>query len=119
MEMEQADLLNTVTNVLGLSARQLEVLSYDRYETISTIIHWKYDKISEWCTTKSNLTTTRWGSNDGDKKINCIQALAWWANNLNLRKKQIDLSDFDATTIEDCIDAAKLDNKDGKKDPDI
>ena len=55
MAMSQAEFLNKITNVLGLSPKQREVLSDDGYDTISTIIHCNYDKISEWCTTKSTL----------------------------------------------------------------
>ena len=59
--MTQADFLNTITNVLGLSVKQREMLSDYGYDTIFTSIHWKYDEISEWFTTKSKLTTTRVG----------------------------------------------------------
>ena len=52
MAMAQADLLNTITNVLSLSLNKHDVLSYDRYDTISTIIYMKCDEIREWCTTK-------------------------------------------------------------------
>ena len=38
---------------------------------------------------------------------------------MNLRGKQIILAVFDATLMADCIDEAKLDYEDGKKDPDI
>ena len=39
MEMEQAYILNTITNVLGLTVKQRELLSDERYATISTIIN--------------------------------------------------------------------------------
>ena len=55
MEMEKAYLFNTITNVLGVSVKKHEVLSYEGYDTISTIIHWKYDNICEWYTTKSKF----------------------------------------------------------------
>ena len=93
--------LNTITNVLGLSVKQLEVLSNDGYDTISTIIHWKYDKIHECCTTKSKFTATRGGASYGNQKIKCLQALAWWDTYLTLRGKQIVLDDFDATMMAD------------------
>ena len=38
---------------------------------------------------------------------------------MTLRGKQSVLSDFDTTMMADCIHEAKLDYKDGKKDPDI
>ena len=115
--MSQADFLNTITNVLVLSFNQHEVLSDDRYDTISAIIHWKYDNIREWCTTKSKLTTTRGGDSYGDRKIKCLQALSWWATDLTLRGKQIFLAEFDATMMIYCIDEEKLDYEGGKKDP--
>ena len=68
MAIAQADFLNKITNVLGLSLKQSEMLSNDRYETISTIIHWKYDMIPEWCTTKPKLKNTRVGASYGDQK---------------------------------------------------
>ena len=119
MEMEQAYLLNTTTNVLGLSVKQREVLSNNRYDMIYTIIHWKYDNIREWCTTKSKLKTTRGGYSYGDLKIKCLQALVRWANNLTLRGKQIVLADFDTTMMAYYIYEANLNYKDGKKEPDI
>ena len=108
MAMAQADFLNTINNVLGLSVNQREVLSDDRYDTISTIIHWKYDKICEWCKTKSRLTTTRGGASYGDQKSNFLQALSWWATDLTLKGKHISIVDFDATMMADCIDESKL-----------
>ena len=107
--MSQADLLNTFTNVLGLSVKQCEVLFADGNDTISTIINWKYDKMCEWCTTKSKLTTFRGGASYGDRKIKCLEVLAWWDTNLTLRGKHIVLYDFDATMMAACIYEAKLD----------
>ena len=69
--------------------------------------------------TKSKLTTTRGGATYGDIKFKCIPVLAWWATNLTLRGKQIDISDFDATMMAYCIDESNLDYEDGKKYPDI
>ena len=109
MAMAHTYLLNTITNVLGLSVNQREVLSNNVYNTISTIIYWKYDKICEWCTNKSELTTARGGAFYGDQKIKCLQALAWWATNLTLRGKQIVLSDFDTNMMVDCIYEANFD----------
>ena len=42
-----------------------------------------------------------------------------WDPDLTLRGKHIVLADFDYTMMLDCIYEAKLDYKDGKKDPDI
>ena len=119
METAKADLLNTVTKILGLSVSQSEVLSNGVYDKIYTIIHWKYGQIREWCPTNFKLTTTRGGATCGDTKIKFIHALAWWETNLTLWGKHIDLDDFDTTMMEDCTDEAKFDYKDGKKDPDI
>ena len=68
ISMAQADLLNTITNVLVLSVKKCEVLSDDGYDPISIIIHWKYEEIREWCPTKSKLTTTREGYSYRDQK---------------------------------------------------
>ena len=107
--MLQADFLNTITNVLGLSVKQREVISKDRYYTISTIIHWKYDNIRECCTTKSKLTTTSGEYFYGDLKIKCLQSLSWWATDLTLLGKYIVLANFDTTMMVDFIDEATLD----------
>ena len=107
--MEQADFLNTITKVLVLSVKQREVSSDDRYDTIYTIIHWNYDELHEWCTTKSKFITTIGGASYGYQNIKCLQALAWWDSNLTLRGKYIVLADFDATIMADCIDESKLD----------
>ena len=107
--MAQAYFLNTIANILGLSVKKREVLSNDGYATISTIIHWKYDEICEWYTTKSKLTTTIGGVSYGFQKIKCLQALAWSDTDLTLRGKHIVLAEFDATTMVYCIDEANLD----------
>ena len=67
--MAQVYFLNTITNVLGLSDKQRDVLSYDGYDTISTIIHCKYDSIHKGCTTNYKLTTTTGGASYGDQNI--------------------------------------------------
>ena len=117
MAIAQADLINRINNVLGLLVKQHELLSDDGYDTIFTIIHWKYNTIREWCTTNPKLKTTRGGASHGEQKINCIQALAWWATDFTLRGKHIDLADFDATMMSDFIDEAKFEYEDGEKDP--
>ena len=118
MKMAQADLLDTVINILGISVNQREVLSGDVYYTMSTIINWMYEDIRDWCTAKSKLTTTRGGASYGDQKIKFLQALAHWATNFILRCKQIVLDDFYTTIMADFIDEAKLDYEYGKMDPD-
>ena len=85
------------------------MLYNDGYYSIYTIIHWKYDKIREWCTTKSKLTTTLGGAYSGDLKIQCLQVLAWWSTDLTLRSKHIVLDDFDSTLMEYFIDETKSD----------
>ena len=85
--MAQVDLINKINNILGLSVKQRELLSNEGYDTIFTIIHWKYDTIREWCTTKSKFKTTRGGASYGERKIKCIQALEWWATDFTLRGK--------------------------------
>ena len=107
--MAQADFLNTITNVLVLSLNQRGVLSDDAYDMISTIINFDYENIREWCTTKSKLKTTRGRYYYGDLKINCLQALAWWAIYLTLRGKHIFLAEFDSTMMAYCMCSLKLD----------
>ena len=119
MAKTQANFLNTITYVLGLSVKQREVLYDDGYDTISTIIHRNYENIREWYTNKSKLTTTIGLTCYGDQRIKCLQDLALWDTNLTLRGIHIVLVDFDATMMVDCIDEAKLDYENRKNDPDI
>ena len=74
--MTQADLLITITNILGLLVKQHDVVSDDGYDTIYTITHREYEKIREWCTTMSELTNTREGASYVDRKMQCLQALS-------------------------------------------
>ena len=87
--MARADFLNTITNLFVISVKQREVLSNDGYDTISTIINCKCDKIRECFTTKSKLKTSRGGDSYEDRKIKCLQTLSWWATNLTLGGKNI------------------------------
>ena len=41
----------------------------------------------------------------------------WWATDLTLRGKQIFLAGLYGTIMVDCINEAKLEYEDGKKDP--
>ena len=106
-KMAQADLFNTITNVLGLSVKQRGVSSSGRYDKICTIIHLNYKKIRECCTNKSKLKNTRGGSSYGYRKIKLLQVLEWWATNFILRGKRIVLADVYATMMTDCIDEEK------------
>ena len=104
---------------MGLSVSKCEVLFDDEYGIIYNIITCKYNKIRERFTNKSKLPTTRGGAPYVDRKIMCIQFLAWWDTDLTIRGENIDLSDLNVTMMVYCIDEAKLDYKDGNKDPDI
>ena len=119
MATAQEYYLNKITNVLGLSVKQLEVLYNNGPNKFFTIIHWKYEKIWDWCQTKYKLKITRGGIPFGDQNIKCVHELTWWDTNLTLSEKQIELYDFNATTMAECIDEAKFDYEDRKKDPDI
>ena len=119
MATSQEYFLNKITNILGLSVEQLEVLSNEISKKIFTIIHWKYEKTQEWCTTKYKLTITRGEVPYGDRNIKCVQKLAWWDKKLTLGETHIELSEFNATMMADFIDEANFDYEDGKKDSDI
>ena len=115
--MAQTDFLNTVINLLVLLVRKCDVLSNDGYDTISHIIHWKYNMVREWFTTKSKLSTTIVGAPYWDIKIKFIKSLELWATDLTLRGEYIDLPNLNAIMMADFIDEEKLDYEDGKKDP--
>ena len=57
------------------------------------------------------------GVSYGDRKIKCLQALAWWVTDLTLQGKIIDLNKFKTDILADAIEESRLDfedTRDGK-----
>ena len=48
----------------------------------------------------------------GYRKINCLQALAWWVTYLMLQVKNIDLNSFKSDVLSDAIEESRLDFED-------
>ena len=67
----------TFQGILGCTSTQVRVLVDDGYDSQEYVIYWKFIDIKEWCQLKSNIHASRGGVSYGDRKINCLQALAW------------------------------------------
>ena len=67
---------------LGFNNYQIKVLVEDGYYTQESVLHWKFTDIKEWCQLESKKPVICCGIYVGDRKINFLQALAWWATDL-------------------------------------
>ena len=62
----------------------------------------------------------RGGVSYGDRKIECLQAMAWWVTYLTLWGKIIDLNKFKTDILDYAIEESRLDFEDiidGKGEP--
>ena len=91
----------------------------DGYGSQDSVLYWKFTDIKEWCQLKANIPASCDGVSYGDRKIKCLQKLAWWVTDLTLRGKIIDLSNFKTDILADAIEEYRLyfgDTRDGKGD---
>ena len=84
----------TLQGIIGFTITQVRVLVDDRYDSQESVIYWKFTDIKEWCRLKSKIPARRCGLYYRDRKIKCLQELAWWVTDLTLRGKIIDLNHF-------------------------
>ena len=75
----------------------------------SQVIYWKSTDINEWCQLKAKIPAIRGGVPYGDRKISCLQALAWWVTYLTLRGKIIDPNNFKTDILADAIEKSGID----------
>jgi len=84
LAIDRADLLNVLDNVCHLTLSQRETLVNDGYDTARSLVHWNFNSIRNWCEAKSKMPVTRGGCTYGDRKIKCIQGIAYWCTNASL-----------------------------------
>ena len=109
----------TLQSILGFASTQVRVSVDDGYDSQESVLYWKFTDIKEWCQLKSKIPASRGGVSYGDRKIKCLQALAWWVTDLTLRGKIIDLNNFKTDIIDDAIEEYRIgfeDTRDGKGD---
>ena len=115
--IDRADLVNVLDNVCRLNVNQRMTLINDGYDTARSLVHWNYKSIRSWCEGKSKLAVNRGGCTFGDRKIKCIQALAYWCTNAYLQGDTLDIVNlFDDDALNEAIIESELDYDDSKKD---
>ena len=98
----------TLQGILGFISTQVRVLVDDGYDSQESVIYWKYTYIKEWCKLKAKITASRGGIYYGDRKIKCLQELAWWVTDLTLQGKIIDLKNFKTDILADAIEESQI-----------
>ena len=109
----------TLQGILGFTSTQVWVLVDDGYDSQESVIYLKFTGIKEWCQIKSRIPASRGGVSYGDRKIKCLEALAWWVIDLTLWGKIIDLNNFKTDILDNAIEESRLDfedTRDGKGD---
>ena len=107
----------TLQGIIGFTSTQVQDLVDNGYDSQESIIYWKFTDVKEWCQMKFKIPASLNGVSYGDRKINCLQALACWVTDLTLRGKIIDLNNFKADILADAIEESQLyleDTIDGK-----
>ena len=102
----------TLQGILGFTSNQVWVLVDDGYDSQESVLYWKFTDIKEWCQLKANTPAIRSGVSYGDRKINSLQALAWWVSDLTLQGKITDINKFNTDTLADAIQESWLDFED-------
>ena len=74
----------TLQGILGFASTQVWVLVDDGYEIQESVIYWKFTDIKYWCQLKAKIPASRGRVSYGDRKIKCLQSLAWWVADLTL-----------------------------------
>ena len=113
-----AELENLLENTLNFTQRQIEILTEDGYNSIGTLVYWKHKDVREWCELKTKLLANRGGVTYGDRRIKCLQGLAWWATDLTLRGHNINLDDFDNEAMIASVEDAALEYEESSKKSD-
>ena len=90
--------------ILGITSTQVRVLVDDGCDIQYSVLYWKFTDIKEWCQLKSKIPSSRSGVSYGDRKIKCLQSLAWLVTYLTLPSKIINLNNFKTDIIDDAIE---------------
>jgi hypothetical protein len=117
IDIDRALLIDVLDDVCRLTETQRDVLVNDGYDTARSLVHWNYKSIRNWCESKCKLALNRGGCTYGDRKIKCIQALAYWCTNAYLQGKPLDIEgEYDDDAQDEAIIESELDYNDSKKD---
>ena len=82
------------------------------YENQESVLYWKFTDINKWCHLKANIPVSCGGIYFVDRRIKCLQALAWWVTGLMLRGKIIDMNNLKTDILADAIEESRLDFED-------
>ena len=75
-----------------------------------SLVHWNFKSIRAWCEAKSKMPVNRGGCTYGDRKIKCIQGIAYWCTNASLTGDQLDIvNKFDDNALDESIIESELD----------
>ena len=99
----------TIQGIIGFTNTQVRVLVDNGYDSQQLVLYWEFINIKEWCQLKSNIPASRGGIFYGDRKINCLQALAWCVTYLTLRGKVININNFKTDILADAIEESRID----------
>ena len=109
--------MGALQGILGFTSTQVQVLVDNGYDSQDSVFYWKFIDVKEWCQIISKIPASRNGVSYGNRKINCLQALACWGTYSTLRSKIIDLKNFKTGILADAIEESQLDlsgTRDGK-----
>ena len=113
----QTDFGNVLRNICAFTQRQVDVLINDGYNTADALYNWKFNDIREWCELKSKISAARGGASYGDRKIKCLQAMAWWITDRELRGIPFNIVlDFSIVELQDAIEEARLEYEESKRE---
>ena len=98
--------------ILSFTIIQVWVFVDNGYDSQEWVLYWEFTDIKEWCQLKANIPVSHGGVFNGDRKIKCPKALAWWVPYLMLRGKIIDLNNFKTDILANAIEYSWLDFED-------
>ena len=100
--------MGTLQGILGVTTSHIQVLVEDGYDTQESVLYWKFIDINEWWHLRYKIHVIYGGISFRDRKIKCLQALAWWLMNLTLLGKNNDLNRFKSDVLFDKVEDSQL-----------
>jgi len=114
--LDQHDLNDILNNVCFLTQPQMDTLIGDGYDTARSLVHWDHKAIRTWCEGKAKLAINRGGCTWGDRKIKCLQALAYWCTEQHLKGEPLDAILYDDYMQDESIVDSEVNYNESKKD---
>ena len=100
--------MGTLQGILGVTTSHIQVLVEDGYDTQESVLYWKFIDINEWWHLRYKIDVICSSISFRDRKIKCLQALAWWLMNLTLLGKNNDLNRFKSDVLFDKVEDSQL-----------